>query len=449
MVVNGGTSTIAVTVNGGSWSPGGTVTASIGGNVVDTEPLSGGTATLTVGPFATVGNKSVTIAYLGDADNTPVTTSVTVGVDEATASVTAGTPNPASVPINGGQSNIPVTVTSTAPGDATGSVTASVNGNIVDTETLSGGTATLTVGPFTTLGDKTVTIAYTSDDSNTGSGSTTATVESGSCRRRRQSPATPTPASVVVNAGISTIAVTVAAAGGTPTGTVTATVGNQVVTEPLVAGAASLVVGPFTTVGPQTVTIAYSGDTLHNPASHDDDGHRDGAGAYGDDHHGDGSADDLRHAWIRRRHRDAGRVHWDGDGPQGSHGPGQRHAERGRQRPGRHPGHGARAGQPLAVGHLQRRRHACDVVHHGDPGRQQGVVDHGGHGQPDPCDRRRRPSNITVVVTSSGGTPTGTVQAYVGGNLVDSGTLASGSATLTVGPFATVGDQDGEGPLPG
>ncbi len=48
-------------------------------------------------------------------------------------------------------------------------------------------------------------------------------------------------------------------------------------------------------------------------------------------------------------------------------------------------------------------------------------------------------SNITVAVTSGGGTPTGTVQAYVGGTLVDSGSLASGSATLTVGPFATVG----------
>ncbi len=105
--VGGETSSIAVTVSSdAAGDPTGSVTATVGAIVVDTQPLSGGTATLTVGPFDTAGDKSVTISYLGDADNTPVTTSVTVGVDEATASVTAGTPNPASVPINSGQSNI-------------------------------------------------------------------------------------------------------------------------------------------------------------------------------------------------------------------------------------------------------------------------------------------------------------------------------------------------------
>ena len=59
--------------------------------------------------------------------------------------------------------------------DPTGTVTASIGGTVVDSATLAGGAATLTVGPFTTAGDRTVTIAY-SGDGRTASGSTTTTV---------------------------------------------------------------------------------------------------------------------------------------------------------------------------------------------------------------------------------------------------------------------------------
>ena len=60
--------------------PGGTVTATVDGDVVDTQSLADGAATLTVGPFPTVGDQVVTIDYAGDGNTASgsTTTSVTV-----------------------------------------------------------------------------------------------------------------------------------------------------------------------------------------------------------------------------------------------------------------------------------------------------------------------------------------------------------------------------------
>ena len=73
--------------------------------------------------------------------------------------------------------------------------------------------------------------------------------------------ATATPSSVPAQTGTSTIAVEVTAAGGTPTGSVTALVGGNVVGGAmLVDGKADVLVGPFQNAGTKNITIRYAGD---------------------------------------------------------------------------------------------------------------------------------------------------------------------------------------------
>ncbi len=108
----------------------GTVTASVGGSVVDTATLSAGGATLTVGPFATEGVKTITIGYSGDADTAPGSTTTTVTVVKkavgttttATAApMTYGTPGrvTASVSPSGSTGIVTVREGSTVLGSAT------------------------------------------------------------------------------------------------------------------------------------------------------------------------------------------------------------------------------------------------------------------------------------------------------------------------------------------
>ena len=92
-----------------------------------------GTATVDVVlPAGTGGPTTLTLT----GATTGTTSSVKIAVREVP--VITATPNPATVLTLSGVSNIAVTVASAAAGDATGTVTASINGTVVDTETLSG-----------------------------------------------------------------------------------------------------------------------------------------------------------------------------------------------------------------------------------------------------------------------------------------------------------------------
>ncbi|GAB6937933.1 5'-nucleotidase C-terminal domain-containing protein [Isoptericola variabilis] len=55
---------------------------------------------------------------------------------------------------------------------------------------------------------------------------------------------------------------------------------------------------------------------------------------------------------------------------------------------------------------------------------------------PDVIKHKKGRAELDVTVTSDGATPTGTVEAVVGGRVLDAADLADGSATLVVGPFA-------------
>ena len=55
---------------------------------------------------------------------------------------------------------------------------------------------------------------------------------------------------------------------------------------------------------------------------------------------------------------------------------------------------------------------------------------------PDVIKHKKGRAELDVTVASDGATPTGTVEAVVGGRVLDAADLADGSATLVVGPFA-------------
>jgi 5'-nucleotidase len=261
--VNGGTSSIAVTVTSDAVGDAtGTVTASVGGNVVDTATLSGGSADLTVGPFASIGPKTITIDYSGDPGTEAGSTTTTVIVTKVAAVMTA-TPAPASVEVNGGTSTITVTV-SAAGGPATGSVSVSVGGSVVDTKPLSGGQATVIVGPFSTVGEKTITASYAGNDT-TAEASTTTTVT--------VTERSPTPTSVSATAAAMTYgsagAVTATVTPSDTTGTVTVRDGATVIGSAEVEGGVAEVTIPGTALEPgnHTLSVTYGGDAEHRSST--------------------------------------------------------------------------------------------------------------------------------------------------------------------------------------
>ncbi len=85
--VKKGTSKIAVTVAADGFTPEGFVAAYLDGEYLSAAPLTDGKATLTVGPFDTVGAKAIEIRYLATPTNEGASTTVTVTVQKATPKV--------------------------------------------------------------------------------------------------------------------------------------------------------------------------------------------------------------------------------------------------------------------------------------------------------------------------------------------------------------------------
>jgi endo-alpha-1,4-polygalactosaminidase (GH114 family) len=168
------------------------------------------------------------------------------------------TPNPGPVTVSRGKSQIAVTVSSAAAGDPTGTVTASIGGTKLDSATLVAGAATLTVGPFATVGDKIVTINYKGDDIDYAVGSTTTTI-----------PVVLGKSSVTAHLTAAKpkvgqkVALTVSATGGAgvpANGQVTAIMkGGKEYTADLVNGVAEISLGKFWRNGTKTVKVRYLG----------------------------------------------------------------------------------------------------------------------------------------------------------------------------------------------
>lgn len=255
-----GTSTIDVEVTAPGGTPTGTVAAILDGKIVGGGELVDGQADVVVGPFATAGDKAITIRYYGDAATLPAETSVSVtvtpapAVEKATPTISA-TATPAVVKVKKDSSTVSVTVTRPG-GTATGTVLAVVDNVVVGAGDLVGGNASITVGPFETIGDKAVTLRYLGDDATkAGNGSVTIAVQKATPRVKVRAPKS------VERGSKAKVLVNVAAAGFDPSGTVTVKVDGKKVTQRLTDGKVIVKVR-LSDLGKQKVTVTYSGDDL-------------------------------------------------------------------------------------------------------------------------------------------------------------------------------------------
>ena len=95
--VKKGTSTVDVTVAATGFTPGGFVAAYVDGVYTSSAPLTDGKASLTVGPFDTVGAKAIEVTYFGDDHTLTGSGTTTVTVQKAAPKVTASGPTTAKV----------------------------------------------------------------------------------------------------------------------------------------------------------------------------------------------------------------------------------------------------------------------------------------------------------------------------------------------------------------
>ncbi|MGH8475988.1 MAG: IPTL-CTERM sorting domain-containing protein [Methylococcales bacterium] len=148
--------TVNFRVTGAAATPTGMVSVNGGGNIGCTASVAAGSCNLT---FTTVGTKTLTASYAGDANyNASTSAPVTQQVNQANSitNIAANTPNPSLV----GQTvtvNFGVTGAGVPP---SGMVTVSGDENIRCSASVAAGTCNLT---FTTAGAKTLTASYLGD----------------------------------------------------------------------------------------------------------------------------------------------------------------------------------------------------------------------------------------------------------------------------------------------
>jgi hypothetical protein len=258
---------VTVAVTGSGATPTGTVTLSGGGYSSSAATLTGGSATIAIPANSlSSGSDTLTVSYSGDASYNNATGTGTVTVTTPLTPSVKVTPSPASITT---AMRLSVTVAVTGSGATpTGTVTLSGGGYNSSVATLTAGSATIAI-PANSLsaGSDTLTVSYSGDASyNHATGTGTVTVTT---------PATPvitvTPASNNINT-TSSLSVTIAVGGSggvTPTGTVTLSGGGYTSTAvTLVNGSATIVIPANSlSVGNDTLTAKYSGDTNYAPAS--------------------------------------------------------------------------------------------------------------------------------------------------------------------------------------
>ncbi len=244
----------------GAGTPSGTVTFYDGTTAIDSETLSGGTASYTTSALSLDGH-SITAQYAGNTDFTGSTSTAvaqTVNQDGSTTNLLSSA-NPA---VLGQSITFTAVVNAEAPGSETptGQVTFYDGTTAIDTETLSGGSASYTIAGLA-LGTYPVSVAYGGDSDFIGSTSAT------TMQAVRQESATAVVTSSINPADYGqsvtfTATVTATPPGtGTPTGQVTFYDGTTAIdTETLVDGSASYATSSLAGGG-HAITVQYSGDS--------------------------------------------------------------------------------------------------------------------------------------------------------------------------------------------
>lgn len=245
----GQTVTLSATVVGNS--PTGAVTFRDGTTVLGTATLLGGSAILKY-TFSSVGTRSLTAAYGGDAGNAASTSSalsLTVNAQASTTTTLSATPNPAGV----GQA---VTLRAVVSGNSpTGRVTFHDGTKTLGAATLSSGVAALSTN-FAASGTHSLTAAYSGDSGNLASTSAVRSLTvNAKATSRTALAASPNPTvvgkPVILRARV---------AGNAPTGIVTFMRGSTKLGAASVSNGIASITTSFGTAGMRSVTAAYAGD---------------------------------------------------------------------------------------------------------------------------------------------------------------------------------------------
>ncbi|MEM9533172.1 MAG: Ig-like domain repeat protein, partial [Pseudomonadota bacterium] len=248
--------TVAVTVSGAGAAPTGSVTVDDGSDNCSIT-LSGGTGSCDL-TSTTVGPKTLTAAYGGDANYTSAqdTEAHTVNQGLPTVTINSDSPDPSLV---GQAYTVAVTV---AAGGATptGSVTVD-DGDANCSITLASGSGSCGL-TSTTAGAKTLTASYGGDGNYTTAQDTEAHTVNQATPIVSITSDSPDPSSI---GQTYTVAVTVNGDGANPTGSVTVDDGDDNCSITLSAGTGSCDL-TSTTAGAKTLTAAYGGDVNYTSA---------------------------------------------------------------------------------------------------------------------------------------------------------------------------------------
>lgn len=158
-----GTSDIEVTVSSAG-VPTGEVAVFDGATEVGRETLTAGRATVTVGPFDTVGARTLTVRYLGDTATAASETEVAVEVTRQNPTIRVDR-EPRRVVADQTRTLLILDVVAGEGVTPTGRVEVRRHGNVLKAGTLEAGSARLRLPVFTQAGEKTVRVAYLGDDS--------------------------------------------------------------------------------------------------------------------------------------------------------------------------------------------------------------------------------------------------------------------------------------------
>ncbi|WP_205473669.1 5'-nucleotidase C-terminal domain-containing protein [Nocardioides sp. SYSU D00038] len=203
---------------------------------------------------------AATVRIVGDVTGTTVEVPIVVAGDSTTSLTVA----PGTVTVRRDKATVSVSVAA-AGGPPTGQVELLVGADKVATLTLVDGRATGTVGPFPTVGNRTVTARYLGSATALPSQSGPATVVV-----RKVAPtvtAKVQPRKVVAKKTAAKVVVSVRATGVTPSGRVTVRIGAKTYAGTLRSGAVTIRLAKFKKPGTVRATISYLGDALSERAS--------------------------------------------------------------------------------------------------------------------------------------------------------------------------------------
>jgi hypothetical protein len=238
-ISGGATGTVMWTINGGAWT---------------TTYLSGGTTS--AGGFSgwNAGTYTIGVAYGGDSNNNPVSSTTILTISKATPAVSVFcSPNP----ITYGGANSICTISASDSGSVTGTVSLTYNGTAWTTLSLSSGSATATWSSTSGIGTYTIGATYNGDSNNTtATGSGTVTVNKTSPTVSLSSSVNP-----LIYGGLSVFTATING-GQSPSGTVTFQVNGQTFGTATVSGGVAIYNGTneVWTAGTDTISAIYSGD---------------------------------------------------------------------------------------------------------------------------------------------------------------------------------------------